>query len=342
MLSFGVFDHLDRRPGVAIGDVYEDRLRLIERYDSAGFHCWHLAEHHATPLGLAPSPAVFLAAAAQRTRRLRLGAMVFCLPMYEPLRLIEEICMLDHLSGGRLDIGIGRGVSPYEVAAFDIDPADAQAMYMEAFGIVMAGLRDGRVDHTGSHYTYRDVPLPLTPLQRPHPPLWYGVATPDGAGWPAGNGVNVISNAPCPVARSATDQYRKVWAATHGAAPLPRLGIARHLYIGATDAEAEARAADAWGLWFDSFEWLWQRNGTSPGVYARDFATARARDQLIAGAPDTVAAEIARQIEAAGVNYFVCRFAFGDLGFAESARSLARFVGQVMPTVRARVVRDDA
>jgi len=167
MLSFGVFDHLDRRPGVAIGDVYEDRLRLIARYDAAGFHCWHLAEHHATPLGLAPSPAVFLAAAAQRTRRIRLGAMVFCLPMYEPLRLIEEICMLDNLSGGRLKIGVGRGVSPYEV---------------EAFGIVMAGLRDGRVDHAGRFYTYRDVPLHLAPVQRPHPPLWYGVATPDGAG----------------------------------------------------------------------------------------------------------------------------------------------------------------
>ncbi len=99
-MEFGVFDHLDRT-GASLPDYYEDRLKIIEAYDRAGFYAYHLAEHHSTPLGMAPSPNIFLAALAQRTQRLRFGPLVFVLPLYHPLRLIEEICMLDQISGGR-------------------------------------------------------------------------------------------------------------------------------------------------------------------------------------------------------------------------------------------------
>src|SRR4029450_11973265 len=119
-VAFGLFDWVDRRQG-PLGQLYEDRLRLLEAADAAGFAGYHLAEHHATPLGMAPSPSVFLAAAAQRTRCMRLGPLVYLLPLYHPLRLIEEVCMLDHLSGGRLDLGVGRGVSPYEVGYHGLD-----------------------------------------------------------------------------------------------------------------------------------------------------------------------------------------------------------------------------
>ena len=108
-MQFGIFDHLDN-DHLPVGAFYEERLRLLELYDRAGFYCWHVAEHHATALGMAPSPNLFLAAASQRTKRLRFGPMVYALPLYHPLRLAEEIAMLDQLSGGRLDMGfeIGR------------------------------------------------------------------------------------------------------------------------------------------------------------------------------------------------------------------------------------------
>src|SRR6266536_1393147 len=124
-MEFGVFDHLDRYDGL-LADYYEDRLKIAEAYDSAGFYAYHLAEHHATPLGMAPSPSVFLAAIAQRTKRLRFGPMVYALPLYHPLRLIEEICMLDQMSGGRLEIGFGRGSSPIELAYYGQDAKNAQ------------------------------------------------------------------------------------------------------------------------------------------------------------------------------------------------------------------------
>ena len=331
-MEFGVFDHLDQRPGVALETVYRDRLRLIADYDAAGIATYHLAEHHATPLGLAPSPSVFLAAVAERTTRLRFGPMVYCLPLYDPLRLIEEICMLDQLSGGRFEFGVGRGISPFEVAYFGVDPERAAPIYVEAFEVLIKGLTNDELSHAGNHFSYDAVPMALTPKQRPHPPIWYGVAQPHGAIWPAEQGINIISNAPCAIVRQATDHYRAAWHAKRGDdAALPKMGAARHIYIADSDGEADAIARRAYAAWFDSFARLWRHFGREPSAYAADFDDARNRDAVIAGSPATVAAEIARQVDAAGLNYFVCRFAYGDLSYEESAHSLALFNDAVAP-----------
>src|SRR6478736_4376704 len=135
-MEFGIFDHLDRSPS-SLADYYEERLAIVELFDRAGFHAYHLAEHHATPLGMAPSPAVFLAAVAQRTKRLRFGPLVYILTLQSPLRAYEEICMLDQMSGGRLELGMGKGISPIELAFFGADPGRAQAIYLEATAIIM-------------------------------------------------------------------------------------------------------------------------------------------------------------------------------------------------------------
>src|ERR1700691_6679668 len=113
-LEFGVFDHLDDN-GIPLAELFETRLKLTEQYDRAGFRAYHIAEHHGTPLGMAPSPSVFLAAVAQRTTTLRFGPMVYMMAGYHPYRSYEEICMLDQMSFGRLELGIGRGVSPIEL-----------------------------------------------------------------------------------------------------------------------------------------------------------------------------------------------------------------------------------
>src|ERR1700693_4526654 len=159
-MEFGVFDHLDRYD-VPLHDYYEARLRLVELYDSAGFYAYHLAEHHATPLGMAPSPSVFLAAVAQRTKRLRFGPMVYALPLYHPLRLIEEICMLDQMSGGRLDIGFGRGASPVELGYFGQDAKDSQAMYTEGLELITKGPNGPSLTFAGEHFQFDKVPMSL-------------------------------------------------------------------------------------------------------------------------------------------------------------------------------------
>src|SRR5436305_7638659 len=109
-IRFGVFDHIEHLPGTPLYRLYEDRLQLMQALDDAGFFAYHLAEHHTPAVhSMAPSQNVFLSAAAQRTKRLRFGPGVYVLPLHHPLRLIEEVSMLDHLSGGRLELGVGRG-----------------------------------------------------------------------------------------------------------------------------------------------------------------------------------------------------------------------------------------
>src|SRR5437773_7022533 len=122
-LSFGIFDWIDRNQSLSLAELYEQRFQMLECAEEGGFWCYHVAEHHGTPLGMAPSPNLFLAAAAQRTRRIRLGPLVQLLPLYNPMRSIEEICMLDHLTRGRLELGVGRGVSIGEMAMYGVDLA---------------------------------------------------------------------------------------------------------------------------------------------------------------------------------------------------------------------------
>src|SRR5262250_560527 len=179
-MEFGVFDHLDRCGGT-LADYYEDRLKIAETYDRAGFYAYHLAEHHATPLGMAPSPSVFLAAVAQRTRRLRFGPLVWPMPLHHPLRLIEEICMLDQMSGGRLELGFGRGASPIELGYYGQDAKNAQAIYTEGLELIIKGLTEETLTFAGEHLRCENVPMAIAPLQKPYPPIWYGVHSPEAA-----------------------------------------------------------------------------------------------------------------------------------------------------------------
>src|SRR6516165_2143477 len=105
-LQFGIFGQNDHGP-YPLAEQYEKRLQLIELYDRAGFRTYHMSEHHATPLNLTPSPSVFLAAIAQRTKRIRMGALVYLMRIQRPFRLADKICMLDHLSNGRTECSMG-------------------------------------------------------------------------------------------------------------------------------------------------------------------------------------------------------------------------------------------
>jgi alkanesulfonate monooxygenase SsuD/methylene tetrahydromethanopterin reductase-like flavin-dependent oxidoreductase (luciferase family) len=331
-VAFGIFDHVDRSDE-PIGVLYEQRLKLVEAAEAAGFRTYHLAEHHATRLGMAPSPGIFLAAVAQRTRRIRFGPLVYLLPLYTPLRLVEEIAMLDQMSGGRFELGVGRGISPYELAYCGVDFLEAPAMYAEALEVILAGLRGGRLTHRGRYYRYLDVPIELTPVQRPHPPLWQGVTSPEGAAGAAARGVNIVGTAPNARMKEVVDRYFEAMAVQPGGS-MPMVGLQRHVFVAETDAEAVAGARAAYKAWYDSLVSLWRQFNTVPFRFAESLERALAVDAAIVGSPATVRAEVERHLATTGANYFVGRFMFGNLGFEPAARSLALFSTEVMPRFR--------
>jgi alkanesulfonate monooxygenase SsuD/methylene tetrahydromethanopterin reductase-like flavin-dependent oxidoreductase (luciferase family) len=334
-LEVGVFDHLDRGAG-SLSDYYEDRLKIIEAYDRAGFFGYHVAEHHATPLGMAPSPTVFLAAVAQRTKRLRFGPMVFALPLYHPLRLIEEICMLDQMSGGRFEMGFGRGASPIELTYFGADPAQAERIYREGLTLILDALQTGRLDFKGEFFTFEDVPLCVETLQKPHPPLWYGVHTTEAAERAAKRGMSLISLDTAEMTRPFFDTYRATWRKERGHQPIGKMGLSLFMVVAETEAAALASARRAWPVWHDSFYYLFKRNHTAMPIHARppQWDEMQAQGRAIAGTSETVADFLRDKLAVSGADYLIGQFAFGDLSLKEVLKTIELFSAEIMPALR--------
>jgi alkanesulfonate monooxygenase SsuD/methylene tetrahydromethanopterin reductase-like flavin-dependent oxidoreductase (luciferase family) len=334
-MKFGVFDHMDRA-GADLGRQFEDRLKLIEFYERHGFHAYHLAEHHATPLGMAPSPSVFLAAVAQRTKKLRFGPLVYTLNLYHPLRLIDEICMLDQMSGGRLELGVGRGISPYEVGYYGVDPATGPERFAETLDVVLKGLTEQRLNHAGKYFTFDDVPMEMQPVQRPHPPLWYGANSLESADRLAKQACNTVVGMKAEAVGQFAARYRAAWAAL-GRAPaaMPLIGLSRHIVVGDTDREAQSAAKRAFALWYDALIHLWRAHGVGlpRQMIPADFEPALDGGYIVAGSASTVRERLKRDNAVAGINYCLCRMAFGDLSFEESSRSVELFAREVMPAL---------
>jgi alkanesulfonate monooxygenase SsuD/methylene tetrahydromethanopterin reductase-like flavin-dependent oxidoreductase (luciferase family) len=337
-MKIGVFDHMDRGQA-PLHVLFEERLRILEEYDRAGFYGYHVAEHHATPLGVAPSPGVWLAAAAQRTQQIRLGALVYLLPLYHPLKLLEEICMLDHLSNGRLMLGVGRGISPIELAYYGVDPEQAPGIYAETLEVILRGMSGDVLNYEGKHFTYHDVPLEMKPFQKPRPPLWYGLGRAEQVGWAARNRINIVGNLFASGMKSLTDAYRREWEALgNDPGEMPLMGTSRHVVVAETEREALEIARKGYDKWRHSFLKLWKMHNRMPimhAVFPERFEDAEKEGRAVAGTADKVTDFLLREVKAGGLNYLLCRFAFGDITGAESLHSLNLFTRGVMPHLRA-------
>lgn len=342
-VQFGIFDWIDHNQ-LALPDLYEQRLQCLEYADEAGFYCYHLAEHQCTPLGMAPSPGVFLAAAIQRTRHLRLGPLVYLLPLYNPLRLVQEICMLDNMSRGRLEVGVGRGVSPFELAFYNVTPQASRAMFREALDILIAGLTTGEVSYAGEYFSFKNVRLHLAPWQRPYPPLWYPTDNTNSITWLAQEGLNTITHyPPMTIMRELFDLYKRVWQ-EHRAnpnrlnahVPEPKCGIVRHVYVAETDAQALHEARAAFADFIANFNYLRTVHGDTSGraAYLADFDARMAEGLHVVGSPQSVKRQVQEHLQRTGANYFVGSFFFGTLTTEQTLRSLRLFAEEVMPAFR--------
>jgi alkanesulfonate monooxygenase SsuD/methylene tetrahydromethanopterin reductase-like flavin-dependent oxidoreductase (luciferase family) len=344
-IEFGIFDHVTRPPGVALDELYEGRIALLRKADAAGFRGYHLAEHHGHALSATPSQVPFLTAVARETESLRLGLLVACLPLHNPIRLVEEICMLDQLSGGRVDLGVGRGISPFEHRLFGHDPDESRERFAELLPLVVRGLETGRIDPSGcAHYDFPEIELPVEPLQRPYPPLW-AAGNVEAAGR---HGLNVVSG--MPLTADTRRRYDALWGESrqapdhlnpHVAEPI--VGSSQYVCIAETDEEARAIGERALGV-LGAF--LGRSIGREP-PHLQDptrpeeptplvrAVQSRAPGVLVCGSPATVRDHYVRYAAEGHANYIVLNVPFGDMTHAEAERTLDAFIAQVMPAVRA-------
>jgi alkanesulfonate monooxygenase SsuD/methylene tetrahydromethanopterin reductase-like flavin-dependent oxidoreductase (luciferase family) len=343
-MRYGIFDWVDVNGEMPLNELFEQRLRMLEYADEAGFFCYHVAEHHGTPLSMAPSPHLLLAALAQRTSRLRFGPLVSILPLMNPVRMVEEVCMLDHLSNGRLELGVGRGTSANEASVLGSNYDEARDRFDEALDILVQGLETGRIDFEGKYYTLHSS-LPIRPLQQPYPPLWYPTSNPESVERIAKRGFNTLMGFTMPgldETAHAAARYREVTAASkdepgrynpHDREPLH--GVTRHVYV----AETDERALDEARMAYSAFDWSFRdRPGRPPESSPSrrgDFDTALGRGLIIAGSPETVRNEVQRYVDVTGANYFVGSFAYGTMTDEQLMTSVRLFAEEVMPAVGA-------
>ena len=253
-IQFGIFDHIEMHGDASPEETYESRIALLKRAEQGGFYGFHLAEHHGHALSIAPSSTVFLAALARETTRLKLIPTVVCLPLHHPVRIFEELAMLDLLSHGRLELGIGKGITPFEHLQFGHAPGKAEARRDEVLGMLLNAWETGIISSEDSKfYDFLELRLPFKPVQHPYPPLWTaGNVEIAGRG-----GHNFIFPWPIPTElRARYDELRTASRNQPGHqnphVSQPWIAQCQAVVIARTDAEAEAIARRRWSCYLET------------------------------------------------------------------------------------------
>jgi len=345
-MKVGLFDHIEHgeRP---TSQLFDERLTFIQAADEAGFYCLHLAEHHQTPLNMVPAPGVFLGAVARMTKRIKMGPLVYLLPLYSPLRMIDEICMLDHLSHGRAEIGVGRGVSPFELKYHKIEHDQSREIFIDAYRCIAKGLTADQLSYKGPHYEYDNVPIALRPYQTPFPAFWYGSSGAEGSTWAGEEGLHFVTLGANAFAKANIDTFKAAFAKRGGQAAQPKpefpggvaLGVQRHVFVDDTDDKAKAWAKPAMENHLSNINWIRNRHGVTvtaermKNVRGRNFEECVEEGTVIAGSPKTVLAAIEKQAKEIGFNYLLTYLFLGTMSFDIAMRSMKLFVKDVMPAV---------
>ena len=242
------FSWPDRK--IPLPAVYERALKRIDVMERTGYDAVWLAEHHFTGYSVCPSVHLMATHIAARTHRLRIGTAVTLAAFYHPLRIAEEIAMLDVLSGGRVNWGAGRGFDATEFATFGVEPGESSERFREAVEVVLAAWQSERLHFSGKYHHFDGVEVLPKPLQQPHPPTWVAATSPDAIAWAASRGYSILMDP-----HSTHDEIarkREAYRAAleqHGFAFAGRsLPMARLIAVAPTDAEAEevARRGARW------------------------------------------------------------------------------------------------
>lgn len=352
-LEFGLFDWIDVVPGLSTAEVYDHRLQVLAEADRSEFSTYHVAEHHGSPLGLAPSPAVFIAAAARETERIRLAPTTFIVPLYDPLRLVQEICMLDQLSHGRLDVGVGKGSSPIEAAMYGLTPPDTAARFDELFPAIVEAMETGWFRRPGAEGAAGEaIELHVPVYQRPHPPLWYPSSNAASIPRLGDEGYNVLfgfgfTSPPLAVVQEQSRVFFRHFRESTARGTVryslpgvtPRFGMLRHVYVAPTDEQANSVARPAFAAHHESFTHLWRLHGSDRFTGPIDFDQLVAEGKLFVGSPETVTAQVTEAVTRGEINYLAGAFAWGSLEVGTVLSSVRLFRDEVIPAVRSGISR---
>ena len=311
--------------------VFDAGLAHWQHIDKLGFEGIFFSEHH-FGLSYSPSPNLLIAAIARSTERLRLGTMGMVLPLYQPWRVLEEIGMLDHLTGGRLEIGCASGV-PQELIQIGIAPEENRARFNEALEILDAWLAQPVISHHGRYWNFDNLRIVPRPLQQPSPPKWTTVVSTASAAKSAGRR-SKICTAFESVARikEIFDAYRAEADRLGIACGPEQLAIRRNISIAASEIEARERAQLAKEMTRKVLFGDPRVKADASSLLDAKTGFAVHDDEFIAGTPDQVAEQIIAQCRACGAGHILA-----ILGRAVDVRrteAVTLFGERVIPVLR--------
>ncbi|MFN7085338.1 MAG: LLM class flavin-dependent oxidoreductase [Burkholderiales bacterium] len=333
------------QPGRSEAQAYSDTLAEIELADQLGYHCAWLVEHHfMRGYSHSSKPELMLAALSQRTHRIRLGHAVIPLPLHHPVHVAERIATLDVLSGGRLEVGIGRGFSPREYEAFGAAMERSRELVEESLEILQLSFDASPITYAGRHYRLQALDIVPRVVQQPHPPLWTAAVSPATFVWAAGRGLGVLAGPfkPWFMVKHDIDRYRAAWRSIDA----PRIGMT----VGVLCLEDRKRARE---LAQPAFTWFYRElfKATLPvleklypgyeqlhelGRFRQlmklgvDFGLADAAGLTVVGDPAECIAKL-RKYADAGVTRLLCAFGAGAIESSVVRESLELFAREVLP-----------
>ena len=339
--TFGLFDHIEDIPGTPTRRLLQDRLDLVKMADDGGLSAYYLAEHHGSDLCMAPNQELFVAAASQLTKNIRLGPMVKLLPLHHPVAIIEDMCVADQLTDGRFDFGVGRGVAPIEHYWFGSEWPNSPDRFTDILGIICQSLATGEISSEQSrYYDFPTMPLPMRPIQDPIP-FWYP-GRPVTAGR---HGMNLIW--PGVVDQDTHDTYVETWhkhkgeeIRVDGPNSEPRIGCVMVLAISEDEREAHDIARRGMeGLLrrthavhrFDHLVLTPEECDTALNPLRHILTHYEAAIRAGAGTPDQIAERLAAVLEPGLTDHIVFQIPSGDMTIEEARSTLELFITKVKP-----------
>ena len=350
-LEFGVFDEFQVNFFSEVPepvDHYEKTVREVQLEEELGFRYHFAIEHQNSNVGQCQSPTVYLSALAQRTNTIRIGTMIFQLPFHNPIRLAQDVAMVDQLSRGRIEFGAGVGVRASEFLRWNLPYPERRAMATEALEIIEKAWTQEIVTYEGKYWQFNEaIPVPR-PYQNPHPPIWFGGGSRTSIEFTAAHNYNIgVGQEPDEMVAESLSLWRRLWKDAGHKTPMPRVLFISHVYVAETDEQAKEEVAP-YLVQFHS--WGEERVKQSRiGAPRGDDTPDRVRRAKMfqdmttgvdywlenglahVGSPETVLRRIEKQHQLMGFDIFVGRFRWGPIPDELVEKSMRLFGEKMMP-----------
>lgn len=244
-LNFALWDGVGGYSGrgVVMADVYDAHLSLAVEIEKLGYHSYFVIEHQNSPVGRITAPTVYLSSLARETSKLRIGAMMWQLPFYHPMRLAQDVAMLDHLSHGRVEFGTGIGVHEHEFIRWGVDYYKRAEIAEEVLKLVKMAWSQDEVTFEGKYFRFDEALPQPKPFQQPHPPIWAAGHSDESMKWAARNNYNLAKNLDTDeVCARKFDLFRQTWKECNHPGPMPGIFLQRQVHVAETDEKAHDEA----------------------------------------------------------------------------------------------------